>query len=168
MKTLLTIIGLSIALVASAAEPVKQPEPVKGWTYAVQKLSVESFYTARFSGDFDHAYQGVGIGIGYALTPHITASVRGVSYLDEPNAVNELSGRVSYSEKLKFISNKLVGYAFAEGGAGLQSGVGFGGAGGGLEYMLLKNVGLGTEADVRIDTQWEPSVGIAGFLRFHF
>lgn len=177
MKTLLTIIGLS-ALCASAAQTTNnpamdQPSPIApeptAWQYAKGELSVESFYTARFSGDFDNAQQGIGVGVGYSLTPNVVVSVRGVSYLDDPQGVNEIQGRIAYRVEVPWILPKnAAAYGFGYGGGNLQSGEGFAGAGGGIQYRFFKNFDFSVESDLRLTTEWEPSIGISGIFGFHF
>ena len=139
------------------------------WTFSKGEFSADSFYTARFSGSFDQPEQGVGFGVGYAITRNLVAQVRGVSYNDASELVNEVSGRLSFRAPLSIISNKLAPYAFLEGGSGLQSGVGFGGAGGGIEWRpIWKQLGLFAEADLRLDTEWTTSIGVNGGLRLQF
>ena len=172
MKTLLTILGLS-ALIASAAD---QPSPIAnvkpeppGWAFGSKEVIIESYYTARFSGSFNDADQGIGFGVGYALNDNIVASVNGVSYLDSVQGVNEILGRISYRAPLKFLSVKLAPYAFTYGGGNLQTGIGFAGAGGGIEWRpIWKQLGVFGEADLRIDTEWESSVGISTGVRLNF
>lgn len=171
MKKLLTLLTL-LAIPVMAAQPPAPvtPEPVKReWTYSKGEFSTESFYTARFSGSFNRPEQAIGVGIGYALTRNLVASVRAVSYNDAPELVNEVSGRLTARAPLSFISNKLAPYAFVEGGGNLQSGIGFGSAGGGIEWRpVWKNVGLFAESDLRLDTEWQTSIGVSGGLRLNF
>jgi hypothetical protein len=139
------------------------------WTYSKSEILVESGYVWRFSGSFNEPQEGIVVGVGYSLTPNLVVGVRGVSYLDDPQGVNELAGRVTYRAPLSFLSNKLAPYAFTEGGCGLQSGIGFGGAGGGIEWRpFWKNIGVYGEADVRVTTEWTSSVGVSGGLRLNF
>ena len=153
-----------------AAVPGLAPEPATPkWAFAAGEFSAESFYTARFSGDFNDAQQGIGVGVGYAITPNIVASVRGVSYLESNIGVNELSGRLTYRAQLPFLSRKLAAYAFTEGGGNLQTGTGFAGAGGGVEWRpLWQQLGLFAESDLRLDTEWVSSIGISGGVRLSF
>lgn len=181
MKKLIALIVL-LALPVMAAEPAKPPVknppapvPVQApakkaeWTYSKGEFSTESFYTARFSGSFNEPEQAIGVGVGYALTRNLVASVRAVSYNDVPQLVSEVSGRLTARAPLSFISNKLAPYAFIEGGGNIQTGVGFGGAGGGIEWRpYWKNVGLFAESDLRLDTEWVTSIGLSGGLRLNF
>lgn len=165
MKKLIALITL-LALPVVAAEPAKKKAE---WAYSKGEFSTESFYTARFSGSFDKPEQAIGVGIGYALTRNLVASVRAVSYNEAPEFVNEVSGRLTARAPLSFISNKLAPYAFVEGGGNLQSGVGFGGAGGGIEWRpFWKHQFVKVESDLRLDTEWRTSIGVTGSFGFNF
>jgi len=107
--------------------------------------------------------------VGYAITRNLVAQVHAVSYNQDVQTINEVSGRLAFRAPLSFISPKLAPYAFVEGGGGLQNGIGFGAAGGGIEWRpVSKYVSLFTEADLRLDTEWQSSVGLNGGLRLRF
>lgn len=173
MKTLLTLIGLSVALGAAAADtavlvPAPVPKAAPPSPFSKGEFLTESFYTARYSGSFNDPAQSFGVGVGYAITPNIVAAGRLVSYTATPNLIDDVVGRVAYRAQLSWLPKGVFPYAFTEGGGNIHDGVGFAGAGGGLEWRPFKHVRLGAEADVRENTEWQASIGFTGFLGISF
>lgn len=173
MKSIIPILLISLPCLA-AEIPLQQvpapPIPVESKideSILHKGLFADTFYTLRFSDGFSHPDQGAGVGVGYAFTPNILGSVRGTHYLDQDVGLNELAGRLTL--RGDFVHTRIILYAFTEGGANLQSGVGFGGAGGGIELRpIWKWLGLGAEVDLRENTDWRTSIGLTAFAHIGF